>query len=133
MDWLVGDTITALFDSAAARRDTTTGPVLKRLVASGHASSLYHIAPGDTTQRIAAMNYMTARLITINLNTVNSNQQKVATVTTVDSVRGLYIEPRPDTAARRARAGTTPAKPKPQPKTTVPSVVPLPAKPPTRP
>jgi hypothetical protein len=127
-DWLVGDTIVAYFDStAAAKRDTTKNPAIKMLVSSGHASSLYHLAPSDTSERRPALNHVTARLITINFDS-----QKVATVTTVDSVSGIYIEPRSDSTSRR-RNGTNPAPAPGQPAPKVPSVVPLPSKPPTRP
>lgn len=124
-DWIRGDTIVAQFDSLAAR-DTTKNPPIKRLVASGHASSLYHMAPSDSAERRAALNHVTARVITINFNA-----QKVATVTTVDSVSGIYIEPRPDSTARRRNGTNQPNQPgQPQPKPTVPTVVPIPTRPP---
>jgi hypothetical protein len=82
-DWIRGDVIVAEFDSLAAR-DTTKNPPIKRLVATGHASSLYHMAPSDSAEKRAALNHVTARVITINFNA-----QKVATVTTVDSVSGI--------------------------------------------
>ena len=123
-DWLLGDTIVARFDSLPPR-DTTKTPPIRQLVASGHASSLYHLAPNDTAERRPALNHVTARVITIDFN-----QQKVATVTTVDSVAGIYIEPKPDSTARRRNGTQAPGK-TPPPK--VPSVVPLPSKPPTRP
>jgi hypothetical protein len=110
-DWLLGDTIVARFDSLAAR-DTAKNPSIRSLVASGRASSLYHLAPNDTSERRAALNHVTARIITISFN-----QQKVATVATVDSVSGIYIEPRPDSTSRRRNA----------------PAVPLPSKPPIRP
>jgi hypothetical protein len=95
--------------------------VIKQLTATGHASSLYHLAPSDSAERRAALNYVTARIITVAFN-----DQKVATVTTVDSIAGVYVEPRPDSTQRRTVA---PAKPD------VPSIVPLPTplKPPPSP
>jgi lipopolysaccharide export system protein LptA len=124
-DWIHGDTIVAHFDSLAPR-DTAKNPRIKQLTASGHASSLYHMAPSDTAERRPALNHVTARIITIDFN-----QQKVATVTTVDSVSGIYIEPKPDSTAKRRNGtnapGPTPVKP------AVQSVVPLPPKPPIRP
>ncbi|MGE5098629.1 MAG: hypothetical protein ACM3SX_01475, partial [Deltaproteobacteria bacterium] len=119
VDWLQGDTIVAHFDTLAVK-DTSKTPNIKQLLASGHASSLYHMAPSDTAERRPAINHVTARLITIAFDS-----QKVATVTTVDSVYGIYIEPRADSTSQRTKAttpGKTPAKP------TVPSVVPLPPK-----
>lgn len=119
VDWLQGDTIVAHFDTLAVK-DTSKTPNIKQLLASGHASSLYHMAPSDTAERRPAINHVTARLITIAFDS-----QKVATVTTVDSVYGIYIEPRADSTSQRTKSttpGKTPAKP------TVPSVVPLPPK-----
>ncbi|HSQ29030.1 MAG TPA: hypothetical protein VLN49_04230 [Gemmatimonadaceae bacterium] len=104
-DWLNGDTIVAHFDTVAAPKDTSRNPRIKQLVASGNASSLYHMAPNDSTERRAAMNYVTARIITIDFDS-----NKVATVTTVDSVHGVFIEPRADTTQRRANAAP-PASP----------------------
>jgi hypothetical protein len=98
-DWLSGDTIVAHFDTTRAPRDTSQNPQIKQLVAFGDASSLYHMAPSDSTQRRAAVNYVTARIITIDFDS-----QKVATVTTIDSVSGVFIEPRADSTPRRAVA-----------------------------
>ena len=123
-DWLKGDTIVAQFDTVVSKRDTTKNPAIKQLTASGHASSLYHLAPSDSGERRPLLNYVTARVITV---AFNDSTKKVATVTTLDSVAGVYIEPRPDSTTRRRAA---PAK------NAVPSIVPLPtpAKPtPTKP
>lgn len=127
-DWMRGDTIVAQFDSLAAR-DTTKNPSIKQLVASGHASSLYHMAPSDSAERRPQINYMTARIIRIDFN-----QQKVATVTTVDSISGVYIEPKADsTTRRRAGSAATPGTTAPGQKPAVPSIVPLPTTPPAKP
>lgn len=133
-DWLAGDTIVAHFDTvvapAVAPKDTSRNPRIKQLVASGNASSLYHMAPNDSTERRAAMNYVTARIITIDFDS-----SKVATVATVDSVHGVFIEPRADTTQRRANAAP-PASPgartTPPPKTTPQKnpATPKPGKPP---
>ena len=56
-DWLRGDTIVAHFDSAAAK-DTSKAPNIKQLVASGHASSYYHLAPSDSGERRPAIDYL---------------------------------------------------------------------------
>jgi hypothetical protein len=105
-DWLRGDTIVAHFDtSARAPRDTSKAPRIQQLVALGNASSLYHVAPSDTNERRASLNYVTARDITV---AFDSN--KVATVTTVDSVSGVFIEARADTTTRRPGASAAPPK-----------------------
>ncbi len=115
-DWIRGDTIVARFDSLAAG-DTSKTPTIQSMVASGHASSLYHLAASDSAERRPGLNYVAARSITIHFD-----KQRVATVTAVDSVRGMFIEPKADTsaAARKARAAdaakaTPPAATKPPP------------------
>lgn len=118
-DWLRGDTITAHFDSTLA--DTSKkNPDVKQLLASGHASSYYHLAPSDSAERRPAINYVSARVINIDFN-----QARVATVTTVDSVAGVYIEPKPDSAAARRNAPTNAPG---QTKTLPASIIPLPPK-----
>jgi hypothetical protein len=124
-DWLSGDTIVAHFDTARAPHDTSQNPQIKQLVAFGDASSLYHMAPSDSTQRRAAVNYVTARIITIDFDS-----QKVATVTTIDSVNGVFIEPRADSTPRRA-VGSPSGSPNSRtpPQKTPPAKSPAPAKP----
>ncbi|HVX38956.1 MAG TPA: hypothetical protein VHB25_05210 [Gemmatimonadaceae bacterium] len=132
VDWLAGDTITAHFDTAATK-DTTRTPVIRRLVADGHAAAWYHMAPSDTSVHLPAINQVSARVITIDFD-----NQKVATVTARDSVQGIYVEPQPDSTARKAKAaqsakpGQAPAKKPPagqKPDSgAVPSRVPLPPK-----
>jgi hypothetical protein len=116
MDWLRGDTIVAQFDSVA-KGDTTKNPAIRRLVATGHASSLYHLAPSDTSERRPAINHVTARVITVLFE-----QRKVTTVTTVDSVAGVYIEPKADST-----------RCKPPPVNPTAAKTPPPSKPPIRP
>jgi hypothetical protein len=140
LNWLRGDTIVAHFDSLAAN-DTTKTPPIRQLVASGHASSLYLMPPNDTSVHLPALNYVTARIITIDID----NTQKLSTVTTVDSVSGVYIEPKPDSTARKRTNATTqngktppgktpPGKTPPQTPAKPPtSVIPVPTKPPTSP
>lgn len=133
-DWLKGDTIVAHFDTARTPRDTSRNPAIRQLVASGNASSLYHMAPSDSTLREPAMNYVTARVITIDFDSL----QKVAMVSTIDSVTGVYIEPRADSTKRRgaavapqgANAAATPSsKSPPPPSKTPPAKAPSVAKP----
>lgn len=128
-DWLRGDTIVAQFDtSARAPKDTSKTPRIRQLVALGHASSLYHVAPSDSTQRRASMNYVTARDITI---TFSPDSQKVATVTTVDSVSGVFIEAKADTSRKRAGANAGGKQPATPPKTAPKTPPTTPSKPPT--
>jgi hypothetical protein len=122
-DWLRGDTIVAHFDSLGAK-DTAKTPAIKTLVANGNASSLYHLAASDSSERRAAINYIDARTITINFD-----KQRVATVVAVDSVRGVFIEPKPDSTARKANAAAASAAKSPPGKTPAKN----PATPPSRP
>jgi hypothetical protein len=122
-DWMKGDTITARFDSTATT-DTAKSPRLRKLTASGRATSLYHLAPSDSAERRPAINYVVARLINVDFD-----KQRVATVTTVDSVHGVYLEPRADSIPRRNAQPATPGQAAPRPG----SMIPLPTRPPTRP
>jgi len=107
-DWLRGDTIVARFDSVAAT-DTSRRPRVREVVATGAASSFYHIASknGDPTR--PAINYVRGGAITVAMR-----NQAVQTVTVVDSATGVYIEPVADTSSRRApgAAGASPATPR---------------------
>jgi lipopolysaccharide export system protein LptA len=118
IDWLQGDTIVAHFDTAATR-DTSKTPKVKTLVATGKAKALYHLAPSDTTLRLPAINYVVARQITVAFGDSN----KVASVTNVDSISGVYIEPKTDSATTaKGKNAPKPAPGKQRPK----SIVPLP-------
>jgi hypothetical protein len=131
-DWLQGDTITAHFDTATVKKnapkgapkDTSNAPNIKQLVASGGARSLYHMAPSDTAERRPAINHVIARIITIDFD----QEQKVSTVTTVDSVFGVYIEPRSASDSTR-RGSNAPTKPGPTNKPLPKSIVPIPPPP----
>jgi lipopolysaccharide export system protein LptA len=138
-DWLRGDTITAHFDTLATK-DTSKTPPIRQLLALGNASSWYHMAASDTAQRCPAINQVSAKRITIDFDHAPGKQQ-VATVTAIDSVVGVFIEPRSDTTAlacnggkaiRAAapKAGPQTAPGKAAPKTTTPAT---PAKPPVKP
>ncbi|MEP6494517.1 MAG: hypothetical protein ABJF01_17665 [bacterium] len=152
-DWLRGDTIIAHFDSVRAKpipvrsvtpatstttgptsivplgpaKDTAKGPQIKLLVATGHATSMYHLTASDSGERRPAISYTSARMITIDFAL-----QKVSTVTAVDSIVGVFIEPnKVDSTAKRAPGSAAPAKttPKPPAKPGAPaSVVPPPPK-----
>ena len=111
-DWLKGDTIVAHFDTTAAPNDTAKGPNIRQLTATGNARSYYHLAPNDSAETRPAIDYLVARQITIDFN-----DQRVATVTAVDSVSGVYVEPRADTTRTRATTVAGPGAPLPIPAT----------------
>jgi hypothetical protein len=134
LNWMNGDTIIAHFDSLPPG-DTTKTPPIRQLIATGNATSLYMMPPSDSAERRPALNYVAARLITIDFN-----ESKVATVTTVDSVAGVYIEPRDTTTKKPAAnakgktpAGKTPPGKTPPKQPPPTSVVPVPTKPPESP
>jgi hypothetical protein len=133
-DWLKGDTITAHFDTTATK-DTSKTPNIRQLFALGRASSWYHLPASDSAEKRPMINEVSAKRITIDFD-----KQKVATVTAIDSVVGVMIEPKPDTAAKRTNAanaanaaGKAPAKT--TPGTGVPPKTPpkTPVKPPAKP
>jgi hypothetical protein len=135
-DWLRGDTITAHFDTAATK-DTSKTPNIRQLFALGRASSWYHMAASDSAEKRPAINEVSAKRITIDFD-----KQKVATVTAIDSVVGVYVEPRPDTtrktnatnAAGKAAPKATPqATSKTPPPKTPPKTPPLTSTPPKQP
>jgi hypothetical protein len=111
-DRLTGDTIVAQFDTIPAK-DTSSKPRMKLLVATGHATSLQHLPPRDTTLRLPAINYVRGRLITV---AFDSAKVKNVVVRDPDQSGGVYIEPNPDSTRTRPAtvAGTgTPASPPP--------------------
>lgn len=107
-DRLTGDTIVAHFDTAASLlRDSTSKPRIRLLVSSGHATSLQHLPPRDSTLRAPAIVYVVGRAIDV---TFDSGQVKRVVVRDDSLATGLYLEPeKPDTgrAARRAPASAT--------------------------
>lgn len=108
-DWLRGDTIVARFDTLPAA-DTSSRPHVREVVATGAASSYYHIAAqnGDPTR--PGINYVRGGAITVALR-----NQAVQSVTVTDSAAGVYLEPRADSAA--VPAGSAPTTPRPQQRT----------------
>jgi len=128
VDWLRGDTITAHFDTLATRDTSRQTPNIRQLFAMGTASSWYHIPPTDSAERRPAINQVSAHRITIDFN-----KQKVAIVTAVDSVVGVYVEPRADSTTKRTNATNANAAGKAPAKTTTPQGTPTAPKPTPKP
>jgi len=127
-DRLTGDTIIAYFDSIPAR-DTVSRPRIRLLRSLGSATSLRHVAPGDTTLCAPRILYTRGRTIDVQFTA-----GVVDTVEVLDRVQlasGALLDPQPDSAnlcsvlrARPAPAapGTVaPAPPTPAPAPAVPS------------
>jgi lipopolysaccharide export system protein LptA len=141
-DRLTGDTIIARFDTMPAR-DTSSKPRIRELVAIGHATSLQHLPPRDTSAcvRVPAMVYVRGRLITV---AFDSAKVQNVVVTDSDKAGGVYIEPNPDSACVRLAkkpaagavptvgatspaSGTTPRRPTPSVPPASPPAAPAPA------
>ena len=133
-DRLTGDTIVARFDSLAAS-DTTAHPTIRRLLAIGHATSLQHTAPSDSTLCRAAVVYARGRLIDVTFR-----KGIVDSVRVIDRdalAGGLQLDPKPDSAnscrVLRRRSVTPPAPGAGPAKPAVPLPLPAPAVPPAAP
>ena len=112
VDWLHGDTIIALFDSASVR-DTSHSPQIQRLLARGDAKSFYQMPPADTSEHRPAINYVVGNEIIVDFAS-----QQVARVTVYEQKGGVYLEPKrvaaaDSTAATPEAPGTRPAAPRP--------------------
>lgn len=104
-DWLRGDAVTAWFDSTATR-DTSKTPPIERIVAihkGDSAQAYYHMPAANSSIRTPAISYVRGREIRIEFS-----NRKVGTVTVRDSVVGMYLEPKPDSASRAAASAKTP-------------------------
>ncbi|GAC1515412.1 MAG: hypothetical protein NVS1B4_05730 [Gemmatimonadaceae bacterium] len=108
-DWLRGDTIIALFDTAATA-DSARQPTIRELLATGSAKSLYQIAPAKG-RSVPSLNYVRGRQITVSFL-----RGQVTNVAVRDRASGVYLEALSDSAlvAQQRRAGKasgTPARP----------------------
>ena len=88
-DRLTGDTIVAYFDSVPPK-DTTTRTQIRLTVATGHASSLQHIAPQDTSLCVPAISYVTGRVITAHFD---SAQVTTVEITDKQGATGVLLQP----------------------------------------
>lgn len=107
-DWLRGDTIVALFDTAHAPGDTTSRPRIRQLVAVGSAQSYYQIPNDAGPTAPPSINYVRGDRITVSFS-----EQQVRTVTVAGEAAGLYLEPVRDTTARPSAAAPGSAPPRP--------------------
>ncbi|HEX6598067.1 MAG TPA: hypothetical protein VF034_02015 [Gemmatimonadaceae bacterium] len=128
MDRLTGDTIVAYFDSVPPR-DTTTKPQIRLTVASGHATSLQHLAPQDTSLCVPAISYVTGRVITAHFD---SAQVTTVEITDKDGATGVLLQP--DSTAEGARCHASTAAGAATDSTSKPPAGrPMPSRPPTNP
>jgi lipopolysaccharide export system protein LptA len=105
-DWIRGDTLIALFDSAAA--GDTTQPRLLELFASGEASAYYQIAPDSGDRSRPGVNYVTGRVLRLEFA-----DGEVESVTVTDQVSGVYLAPLPPGATGGTGTNRPPGTPPP--------------------
>ncbi len=106
-DWIAGDTIVALFDTARAEGDTTSGSRMKEVTANGRARAYYQLAPNGGERGPPNISYNSGRQIIVSFT-----DGEVEKVDVRDRATGLFLEPiaapPPDTSRSTA--------PKPAPK-----------------
>jgi lipopolysaccharide export system protein LptA len=128
-DRLTGDTIVAWFDSVPPK-DTTTKPRIQLLVATGHATSLQHLAPKDTSLCLPAISYVKGKVITVHFD---SAQVSTVKVTDKEDATGVYLEPDSTAEGARCHAGTVAGAAAADSSSKPPSGRPLPTTPPSNP
>lgn len=102
-DWMMGDTIVAVFDSIPAG-DTTSKAQVRRIVATVDARSYYQMHSSNAPKNRPGVNYVRGREITAFFEA-----GKVNTVVVTDQAAGVYIEPVTQSAKPSPK---TPPKPK---------------------
>ena len=109
-DWMMGDTIVAVFDSLPAA-DSTGKARINRILALGSARSYYQMHSANSPKNKPGVNYVRGRLITAFFEA-----GKVNTVVVTGQAAGVYIEPvtsnspRPPTASPATPGKSPPIK-----------------------
>jgi hypothetical protein len=109
-DRLTGDTIIARFDTIPVK-DTLSRQRMKEITAVGHATSLQHLAPRDTSCRVPAVNYVRGRLIRV---TFVAGKIDSVQVNDPDQAGGVHTEPKcepPPKALATPATGVPAARP----------------------
>lgn len=97
-DWLSGDTIVALFDTAATG-DTTSGARMRQVTANGSARAFYQLAPTGGVKGPPNISYNRGREIIVSFS-----EGEVSNVAVRDRASGLFLEPiQPDSVRRPAQ------------------------------
>lgn len=86
-DWMMGDTIVAVFDSLPPG-DTAAKARVNHIVATGSARSFYQVHSASAPKNRPGANYVRGREITARFE-----EGKVNTVVVTDQAAGVYIEP----------------------------------------
>jgi lipopolysaccharide export system protein LptA len=111
-DWMMGDTIVAIFDSLPPT-DTTSKPQVRRILSIGSARSYYQMHSSNAPKNKPGVNYVRGRQITAFFEA-----GKVNTVVVTDQAAGVYIEPVSPTSQRSPT--TSPKAPKKAPSIRLP-------------
>lgn len=98
-DWIAGDTIVALFDTAATG-DTTRATRMRRMTATGGARAFYQLAPTGGAKGAPNISYNRGREIVVSFRA-----GEVAQVDVRDRASGLFLEPIPADTARSPTDG----------------------------
>ena len=94
-DWLSGDTIVALFDTAATG-DTTSGARMRQVTANGSARAFYQLAPTGGVKGPPNISYNRGREIIVSFS-----EGEVSNVAVRDRASGLFLEPiQPDSVRK---------------------------------
>ena len=102
-DWISGDTIVALFDSAATG-DTASSARMREVTASGSARAYYQLAPSGGVKGLPNISYNRGREIVVSFV-----EGAVSNVAVRDRASGIFLEPiQTDTA--RTSTPKPPAK-----------------------
>ncbi len=109
-DWLKGDTIVASFDSVRAGGDTVAKAQVRKILASGSASSFYQVASSQGPKAAPNLNYVKGKAITVSFGA----DRAVSNVAVREKASGIYLElSPPDTAktdSTAAKKGKNAAK-----------------------
>lgn len=97
-DWITGDTIVALFDSAATG-DTTSGARMREVTSSGGARAFYQMAPAGGVRGAPNISYNRGREIIVSFK-----EGEVTNVAVRDRASGLFLEPIASDTARTSTA-----------------------------
>jgi lipopolysaccharide export system protein LptA len=103
-DWMMGDTIVAIFDSLPAS-DTAAKSQIKRILALGSARAYYQMHSANAPKNKPGVNYVRGREITAFFLT-----GKVSTVVVTDQAAGVYIEPVTANSTRPPATTAPPAR-----------------------
>lgn len=102
-DWMSGDTIVARFDSMPlTKADSAKQPAMLALIALGNAKSYYQIAAKDSAAIGPSINYVRGGAVTVAFVA-----HQVRSVTVIDSVAGVYVEPEVIKKKKKADSTTT--------------------------